>query len=51
MPRMRSDCTCRVFAAKLAVVVHYLLHQLLDHLLADQAILRQRRHCGTGATV
>jgi hypothetical protein len=36
---MRRDCTYRVFPAKLAVVVHYLAHQLLDHLLPDHAIL------------
>ena len=27
--RARSDCGGRLFTAKLAVVVHYLLHQLL----------------------
>ena len=37
--RVRADCGHRLFAAKLPVVVHYLLHQVLDHLLADDAIL------------
>ena len=39
MPRMGSDCTCRVFSPKLRVVVHYLPHQLLNHLLPDEPIL------------
>ena len=37
--RVRADCGCRLFTAKLGVVVHYLPHQMLDHLLADEAIL------------
>ena len=37
--RVRADCGGRLFTAKLRVVVHYLPHQLLDHLLADEAIL------------
>jgi hypothetical protein len=37
--RMRADCGSRLFPAKLAVIVHYLPHQAIDHLLADQAIL------------
>ena len=39
VPRARADCGGRLFTAKLAVIVHYLLHQLLDHLLADNPIL------------
>ena len=31
--------------AKLRVVVQYLPHQLLDHLLADDAILLARQFC------
>ena len=42
---MRRDCTCRVFTAKLAVVVHYLPHQPLNQLLADGAILLARQFC------
>ena len=42
---MRADCGGRLFTAKLAVVVHYLPHQLLDHLLADDAILLARQFC------
>ena len=34
-----SDCGGRLFAAKLGIVVHYLPHQLLDHLPADDPIL------------
>ena len=45
MPRMRRDCTCRVFPAKLTVVMHYLPHQLLDHLLADDAVLLAGQLC------
>ena len=46
MPRMGSDCAPGgVFTAKLGVVVHYLPHQLLDHLLADDAILLARQFC------
>ena len=37
--RVRADCGCRFFTAKFSVVVHYLAHQLFDHLLADEAIL------------
>ena len=40
-----SDCGGRLFTAKLGVVVHYLPHQLLDHLLADDAILLARQFC------
>jgi hypothetical protein len=39
MPRVSLDCMPAVLSAKLAVVVHYLLHQLLDHLLANGAVL------------
>jgi hypothetical protein len=45
MPRMRSDCACRVFTPKLGVVLHNLVHQLLDHLLADDPILLARQFC------
>ena len=41
----RADCGGRLFAAKLGVVVHYLSHQLLDHLLADEPILLARQFC------
>ena len=34
-----------VFSAKLPVVVHYLPHQLLNQLLADDAILLARQFC------
>ena len=43
--RVRADCGGRLFTAKLAVVVHYLPRQLLDHLLADDAILLARQFC------
>ena len=36
---VRADCRGRLFTAKLGIVVHYLPHQLLDHLLADDPIL------------
>ena len=42
---LRADCGGRLFTAKLAVVVHYLSHQLLDHLLTDDAILLARQFC------
>ena len=37
--RVRTNRGSRLFAPKLRVVVHYLLHQLLDHLLTDDAVL------------
>ena len=43
--RVRADCGSRFFTAKLGVVVHYLAHQLLDHLLADEAILLACQFC------
>ena len=43
--RVRADCGGRLFTAKLGVVVHYLPHQLFDHLLADDAILLARQFC------
>jgi hypothetical protein len=43
--RVRADYGGRHFTAKLRVVVHYLLHQLLNHLLADDAILLARQFC------
>ena len=39
MLRVRADCGGRLFTAKLGIIVHYLPHQLLDHLLADDRIL------------
>jgi hypothetical protein len=42
---MRRDCTCRVFTPKFSVVVHYLPHQLFDHLLANGAVLLARQFC------
>jgi hypothetical protein len=45
VPRVRADRGGRLFPAKLGVVVHYLPHQLLDHLLADDAILLARQFC------
>ena len=41
----RADCGGRVFTAKLAAVVHNLAHQLLNHLLADDAVLLARQFC------
>ena len=35
----------RLFAAKLPVIVHYLPHQMLNHLLPDDAILLARQFC------
>ena len=43
--RVRADCGGRLFTAKLGVVVHDLVHQLLDHLLADDAILLACQFC------
>ena len=43
--RVRADCGGRLFTAKLGVVVHNLAHQLLNHLLADDAILLARQFC------
>jgi hypothetical protein len=37
--RVRAYCCGRLFTPKLTVVVHYLAHQLLNHLLTDDAIL------------
>ena len=42
---VRADCGRRPFTAKLGVVVHYLPHQMLDHLLPDDAILLARQFC------
>ncbi len=36
---MRPDCTCRVLATKLSVIVHNFAHQLFDQMLSDRAIL------------
>ena len=43
--RVRADGSGRLFPAKLAIVVHYLPHQLLDHLLADDTILPACQFC------
>ena len=43
--RVRADCGGHLFTAKLGIVVHDLAHQLLDHLLADEAILLARQFC------
>jgi len=43
--RHRLDCGGRLFTAKFGVVVHYLLLQLLDHLLANDAILLACQFC------
>ena len=43
--RVRADCGGRLFTAKLRVVVHYLPHQMLNHLLPDDAILLARQFC------
>ena len=43
--RVRADCGSRFFTAKLGVVVHYPPHQVLDHLLPDDAILLARQFC------
>ena len=42
---VRADRGPRLFPAKLPVIVHYLLHQLLDDLMADDAILLARQFC------
>ena len=43
--RVRADCGSRLFTAKLGVVVHYLLHQLLNHLLSNDPILLAGQFC------
>ena len=43
--RVRADCGGLLLPAKLAVVVHYLAHQLLDHMLANDLILLARQFC------
>ena len=45
MLRVRADGRRRLFLAKLGVMMHYLPHQLLNHLLADDAILLARQFC------
>ena len=45
MLRVRADCGSRLFPAKLGVVVRNLVHQLLNHLLPDDAILLARQFC------
>ena len=43
--RVRADCRGHLFRTKLDIVVHNLAHQLLDHLLSDDAILLARQFC------
>ena len=43
--RVRADCGGRLFTPKLRIVVRNLAHQLLDHLLPDDAILLARQFC------
>ena len=43
--RVRADCGGRLLAAKLSVVLHNLVHQLFDHLLANDAILLAGQFC------
>ena len=43
--RVRADCGGRPFTAKLGIVVHNLAHQLLNQLLANDAILLARQFC------
>ena len=43
--RVRADCGGRLFTAKLGVVMDNLAHQLLNDLLADDAILLARQFC------
>ena len=43
--RVRADCGSRFFTAKLCIVVHNLAHQLLNHLLPDDATLLARQFC------
>ena len=43
--RARPDCEGRLFTAKFGIVVHYLPHQLLNHLPADDAILLACQFC------
>ena len=45
VPCMRPDRIFSVFSAKLPVIVHYLPHQILNHLLSDDAILLARQFC------
>jgi hypothetical protein len=45
MLRARADCEGRPLPAKFGVVLHNLAHRLLDHLLADEAILLARQFC------
>ena len=50
---VRANRGGRLFTATLGVVVHYLSHQLLDHLLSDGAVLTlpvQRSHGFTRPT-
>jgi GAF domain len=42
---VRANCGGYLFPAKLPVIVHYLFHQMLNHLLADDGILLARQFC------
>jgi len=42
---VRADCGGHHFTTKFAIVVDYLPHQLLDHLLADGPILLACQFC------
>ena len=39
MPCIRTDCTCSALPTKLCIIIHNLLHQLLDQLLTDRTVL------------
>ena len=43
--RARADCRGRLFTAKLGIVLHYLPHQMFDHLLADDPLLLACQFC------
>ena len=43
--RVRADRGGHLFRTKLDIVVHNLAHQLLNHLLSDDAILLARQFC------
>ena len=43
--RIRADCGGRPFTAKLGIIAHDCMHQVFDHLLADNAILLASQFC------
>ena len=46
VPCLRPDCAFGgVFTTKFRIVLHDLTHQMLNHLLADDAILLARQFC------